>query len=162
MSMAWADLAGLALAFDTASKDDCSVDGSYGSWKRDFLHLLSLQHAVAVLALRLDEHLHNLTDHISANFELNSDYNLAVTVRAAPGRLSALSVFLLKSILYGAFVWARRALILTAQNGGVPARAGARRRPLAGPRHGHAARVAEGPRGGEPRGRLGVIIYVNL
>jgi hypothetical protein len=32
------------------------------------------------------------------------------TVRAVPGRLSALSVFLLKSILYGAFVWARRAL----------------------------------------------------
>jgi hypothetical protein len=33
-----------------------------------------------------------------------------VTVRAVPGRLSALSVFLLKSILYWAFVWARRAL----------------------------------------------------
>ena len=32
------------------------------------------------------------------------------TVRAAPGRLSALSIFLCKSILYGAFVWARRAL----------------------------------------------------
>ena len=27
-----------------------------------------------------------------------------------PGRLSALSVFLCKSVLYGAFVWARRAL----------------------------------------------------
>jgi hypothetical protein len=35
---------------------------------------------------------------------------LAVTVRAVPGRLSAISVFLLKSILYGAFVWAHRAL----------------------------------------------------
>jgi hypothetical protein len=33
-----------------------------------------------------------------------------VTVRARPGRLSALSVFLWKSILCGAFVWARRAL----------------------------------------------------
>ena len=32
------------------------------------------------------------------------------TVRAALGRLSALSVFLWRSILYGAFVWARRAL----------------------------------------------------
>jgi hypothetical protein len=32
------------------------------------------------------------------------------TVRAAPGRLSGLSVFLWESILYGAFVWARRAL----------------------------------------------------
>ena len=33
-----------------------------------------------------------------------------VSVRAAPGRLSALGVFLCKSVLYGAFVWARRAL----------------------------------------------------
>ena len=32
------------------------------------------------------------------------------TVRAALGRLSALSVFLCESVLYGAFVWARRAL----------------------------------------------------
>jgi hypothetical protein len=32
------------------------------------------------------------------------------TVRAVLGRLSALSVFLCKSILYGVFVWARRAL----------------------------------------------------
>jgi hypothetical protein len=32
------------------------------------------------------------------------------TVRAAQGRLSALSIFLCKSVLYGAFVWARRAL----------------------------------------------------
>ena len=43
------------------------------------------------------------------------------TVRAAEGRLSALSVFLLKSILYGAFVWARRAL--NGQKRRVPARA---------------------------------------
>jgi hypothetical protein len=34
----------------------------------------------------------------------------SATVRAALGRLSALSVSLCKSILYGAFVWARRAL----------------------------------------------------
>jgi hypothetical protein len=32
------------------------------------------------------------------------------TVRAVPGRLSAISIFLYKSGLYGAFVWARRAL----------------------------------------------------
>ena len=32
------------------------------------------------------------------------------TVRAVPGRLSAISVFHSKSVLYGAFVWARRAL----------------------------------------------------
>ena len=37
----------------------------------------------------------------------------AMAVRARPGRLSALaflSVFLCKSVLYGVFVWARRAL----------------------------------------------------
>jgi hypothetical protein len=33
-----------------------------------------------------------------------------VAVRAVPGWLSAISVFLCKSVLYGAFVWARRAL----------------------------------------------------
>jgi hypothetical protein len=33
-----------------------------------------------------------------------------LTVRARPGRLSALNVFLCKSVLYGIFVWARRAL----------------------------------------------------
>ena len=32
------------------------------------------------------------------------------TVRAIPGRLSAISVFLCKSVFYGAFVWARMAL----------------------------------------------------
>ena len=32
------------------------------------------------------------------------------SVRAVPGRLSAIRVFLCKSVLYGAFVWARRAL----------------------------------------------------
>jgi hypothetical protein len=41
--------------------------------------------------------------------------------RARPGRLSALSVFLCKSVLYGVFVWARRAL--NSQKWRVPARA---------------------------------------
>ena len=41
---------------------------------------------------------------------LSEDDHFDDTVRARRGRLSALSVFLLKSILYGAFVWARRAL----------------------------------------------------
>ena len=41
---------------------------------------------------------------------LDSDGDSHITVRAAQGRLSALRVFLRKSILYGAFVWARRAL----------------------------------------------------
>jgi hypothetical protein len=43
----------------------------------------------------------------------------AATVRAAQGRLSGLSVSHRKSVLYGAFVWARRALNKsTSQNGG--------------------------------------------
>jgi hypothetical protein len=41
---------------------------------------------------------------------------LVNTVRAAPGRLSAISIFLYKSVVYGAFVW--RAGRLTAKNGG--------------------------------------------
>ena len=45
----------------------------------------------------------------------------AATVRAALGRLSALSVFLCKSFFYGAFVWARRAL--NSPNRRFPARA---------------------------------------
>jgi hypothetical protein len=40
-------------------------------------------------------------------FQTCPDY---ATVRATRGRLSVLSVFLCKSVLYGAFVWARRAL----------------------------------------------------
>jgi hypothetical protein len=44
-----------------------------------------------------------------------------ITVRAVPGRLSAISVFSCKSVLYGAFVWARRALI--GQKRRFPARA---------------------------------------
>jgi hypothetical protein len=38
-------------------------------------------------------------------------------VRARPGRLGPLSIFHSKSILYGAFVWARRALKKTAVPG---------------------------------------------
>jgi hypothetical protein len=37
-------------------------------------------------------------------------YDRVATVRAALGRLSDISIFLWKSILYGAFVWACRAL----------------------------------------------------
>jgi hypothetical protein len=43
------------------------------------------------------------------------------SVRAALGRLSALSGFLCKYVLYGAFVWARRAL--NSQKRRFPARA---------------------------------------
>jgi ankyrin repeat protein len=44
------------------------------------------------------------------------------SARAARGRLSALGVFLCKSVFYGAFVWARRAL--NSQERRFPARAG--------------------------------------
>jgi hypothetical protein len=40
------------------------------------------------------------------------------TVRARPGRLSAVSISHSRSVLYGALVWARRALNATAQHGG--------------------------------------------
>jgi predicted glutamine amidotransferase len=53
-----------------------------------------------------------------------SDGIQGTTVRAARGRLSAISVFLCKSVLYGAFVWARRAL--KHQKRRFPARAGQR------------------------------------
>jgi hypothetical protein len=45
----------------------------------------------------------------------------SATVRAALGRLSALSVFLCKSVFYGTFVWARRAI--NSQKRRFPARA---------------------------------------
>ena len=45
----------------------------------------------------------------------------STTVRAAQGRFSALSVFLSKSVFYGAFVWARR--VLNSQKRRFPARA---------------------------------------
>jgi hypothetical protein len=46
---------------------------------------------------------------------------LRVTVRAVLGRLSAIIVFLFRSVLHGAFVWARRAL--NSQKRRFPARA---------------------------------------
>ena len=49
-------------------------------------------------------------DLVFFNFGLHDGPQLFAAVRAASGRLSALSVFLWKSILYRAFVWARRAL----------------------------------------------------
>jgi hypothetical protein len=49
----------------------------------------------------------------------------ALAVRAVPGRLSAITVFLCKSVFYGVFVWARRALKpLNSQKRRFPARAG--------------------------------------
>jgi tRNA G18 (ribose-2'-O)-methylase SpoU len=52
--------------------------------------------------------------------------SVGCTVRAVPGRLSAISVFLCKSVFYGVFVWARRALSgpkwrFPARAGGAPA-----------------------------------------
>eukprot|EP01051_Picozoa_sp_SAG22_P003125 SAG22_NODE_148_length_17459_cov_18.266359_6_plen_234_part_01 len=63
MSVAWADLAGLAVAFDVAAKGQAAEE--YWQWKRDLLHLLSLQHALAVLALRTDIQLRNLVEYVS-------------------------------------------------------------------------------------------------
>jgi hypothetical protein len=55
----------------------------------------------------------------------------SATVRAAHGRLSALSVFLCESVLYGAFVWARRAL--KSPTLWFPVRVGSERRGRCGP-----------------------------
>jgi hypothetical protein len=72
-----------------------------------------------------------------------------VTVRAAQGRLSALSVFLWKSILYGAFVWARRAL--KDQKRRFPARAELRAESVRRPEPVHSRPSLSGTRQPEPR-----------
>ena len=54
------------------------------------------------------------------------------SVRALPGRLSDLSVFHSRSVVYGAFVWVRRALNI--QKRRFPARAGRRADGQAAPR----------------------------
>jgi acetolactate synthase-1/2/3 large subunit len=64
-----------------------------------------------------------------------------LTVRARPGRLSGINVFHSKSVLYGVFVWVRRAL--NNQKWRFPARAGRQHRPVRGgaaPRRGHRRR----------------------
>ena len=82
----------------------------------------------------------NIYGHISVD-------GTALTVRAQRGRLSAISVFLCKSVLYGAFVWARSAL--NSRKRRFPARAG-RGRPRRPPhRHGR-------PRLPEQHGRPGL------
>ena len=59
MGAAWAEVGSLVVAFDSASKgrDD------YGEWKADFVHLLSLFHALAVMSLRTDADLSNIVPH---------------------------------------------------------------------------------------------------
>ena len=52
-------------------------------------------------------------DRMFAAFDTDGNGRLdanELTVRARPGRLSALHIFLCKSVLYGIFVWERRAL----------------------------------------------------
>jgi hypothetical protein len=66
-------------------------------------------------------------ERISTN-HVKKQPNFTTTVRARPGRLSALSVLHSKSSFYGAFVWARRALNCTFRR--VPARAVLRLRHL--------------------------------
>jgi hypothetical protein len=55
----------------------------------------------------MDERPENVSEHI-VKYLTQSEPMAAV--RAAQGRLSALSVFYRKPVLYGAFVWARRTL----------------------------------------------------
>ena len=59
MGAAWAEVGSLVVAFDSAAKgrDD------YGEWKADFVHLLSLIHALAVMSLRTDADLSNIVPH---------------------------------------------------------------------------------------------------
>ena len=60
MGAAWAEAASLVVAFDSSSKDRTD----YTDWKADFIHLLSLQHALAVMSLRLDADLRNIVPHL--------------------------------------------------------------------------------------------------
>ena len=60
-------------------------------------------------------------DAAAGNLSKMVDPIVGTTVRARPGRSSGLLVFLCKSVFYGAFAWARRAL--NGQNRRFPARA---------------------------------------
>jgi hypothetical protein len=62
-------------------------------------------HILIYSLIMLNTDLHNPTVQPKMTVE-----EFVASVRARPGRLSALSVFHSKSFLYGAVVWARRAL----------------------------------------------------
>ncbi len=59
MGAAWAEVGSLVISFDSASKGR----RDYAEWKADFVHLLSLMHALAVMSLRTDADLTNLVHH---------------------------------------------------------------------------------------------------
>lgn len=59
MGTAWAEVGSLVISFDSVSKG--RID--YAEWKADFVHLLSLMHALAVMSLRTDADLTNLVRH---------------------------------------------------------------------------------------------------
>ena len=59
MSTMWGDVGGMVIAFDENAKDL----EDYDEWKKDFVHLLSLLHALAIMCLRCDASLNNLVEH---------------------------------------------------------------------------------------------------
>jgi ABC-type nickel/cobalt efflux system permease component RcnA len=59
----WAEAASLAVAFDSSADTKFSRPSDYDEWKTDFIHLLSLQHALAVMSLRTDRDLGNIVEH---------------------------------------------------------------------------------------------------
>jgi predicted membrane chloride channel (bestrophin family) len=59
MSAMWGDVAMMVVAFDENAKDL----QDYKSWKEDFVHMISLLHALAIMCLRCDRDLDNLVEH---------------------------------------------------------------------------------------------------
>ena len=64
MSASWADVAVTTIAFDENAKDL----EDYKEWKEDFVHLVSLLHALAILCLRCDQELENLVERKSSTW----------------------------------------------------------------------------------------------
>lgn len=69
MSSSWADVGTMTIAFDENAKDLAD----YKEWKEDFVHLLSLLHALAILCLRCDQDLANLVEHKSFSHDAEGD-----------------------------------------------------------------------------------------
>ena len=64
MSSSWADVGTMTIAFDENAKDL----EDYKEWKEDFVHLVSLLHALAILCLRCDQELENLVERKSSTW----------------------------------------------------------------------------------------------
>ena len=69
MSSSWADVGTMTIAFDENAKDL----EDYKEWKEDFVHLLSVLHALAILCLRCDQDLTNLVEHKSFSHDAEGD-----------------------------------------------------------------------------------------